>query len=109
MVETVCCRTVARVETFTTAAVYCVAPVEGLHVSAGVSVVTVVPGGDEAPGDKPVGVAGTLGADRVNATMTFWGVLVAPVAAMAMLPVYTPADRPALFTETVIVDGAVPD
>jgi hypothetical protein len=49
------------------------------------------------------------GEDRVNATTMFWGVLVAPAAPTAMVPLYTPAAKPAMFTEAVIVEGAVPD
>ena len=49
------------------------------------------------------------GEDRVNATIMFWGVLVAPVAVTAMFPLYTPAAKPTMLTDAVIVEGAVPD
>jgi hypothetical protein len=57
--ETVCVNAVALVDTLTTATVYCVAPVEAFQPNVGVCVVTVGPGGDEPPGDNPVGVGGT--------------------------------------------------
>jgi hypothetical protein len=60
VVETVCVKTVAPLDTFNTATVYCVAPEDALQVSVGVSVVTVVPGCEDPPGDKPVGVAGAV-------------------------------------------------
>jgi hypothetical protein len=37
-----------------------VAPAEAFQVSVGVRVVTVVPGDEDPPGDRPVGVAGTV-------------------------------------------------
>jgi hypothetical protein len=59
-VATVCVNTVAPADTLTTATEYCVAPDEALQLSVGVRVLTVVPGGEEPPGDKPVGVAGAV-------------------------------------------------
>jgi hypothetical protein len=43
-----------------TATEYAVAPDEAFQVSVGVNVVTVAPGVEEPPGDKPVGVAGAV-------------------------------------------------
>jgi hypothetical protein len=75
VVETVCATTVAPVDTFSNAIEYCVAPEDALQLRIGVSVFTVGPGGEEPPGDSPVGVGGTA----------------ALVAKLRMDPLFVPA------------------
>ena len=49
------------------------------------------------------------GAVTVKLTATVWGVLVAPVAVMVIVPEYDPAVSPEVLTEAVMVPVFVPD
>jgi hypothetical protein len=64
----VCATTVAPVDTFSTATEYCVAPDDALQLKVGVRVFTVEPGGEEPPGDRPVGVGGAVATLTVKYT-----------------------------------------
>jgi len=55
------CDTTVPPPTCVTTTEYAVAPGETFQVRVGVRVVTVVPGGEAAPGDNPVGTAGADG------------------------------------------------
>ena len=54
--------------TFETTTEYAVAPCEAFQERVGVRVFTVVPGCEEPPGDRPVGVAGAVGTLTVKYT-----------------------------------------
>ena len=51
---------------------YAVAPCEAFQERVGVSVVTVVPGCEAPPGDKPVGVAGANAAPTLIVMLASW-------------------------------------
>src|SRR5947209_718617 len=59
---------------------------------------------DDTTSDDDAGAAAT-----VNVTATDAGELDAPVPAILTVPVYVPAARPAVATETAMLDGAVPE
>ena len=61
---------------------------------------------------KLVGLTPIVGeggaAFTVSVTGTLTGVLVAPVAETVIVPLYVPAARPEMLTESVLLEGAVP-
>ena len=58
--------------------------------------------------ERLVGLTVKLALDTVSVTATFCGLLAAPVAVMATVPVYVPAASPEGLTDTLTLPGVVP-